>query len=329
VTVDTTDPAVFALTSPADGSTAASSTPTFTWAASADANLAGYILHVGSFTTNLPVGTTTFTAVTALADGSHNWYVEAVDAAGNLATSAAVWSVIVDAQPDKISGPIVISDGIHDYSVATNDTTTTRLLGENTGISITVPMGGVAPGSILKLQVIIGAGTASPVTNWLTADKSGSKWTVTLPVSDGNGVEGTEGHAGEVVEFHVFVDGTPVQNDAVRGFTLKLILAEPSNTESFAVYNNVMTRGSGQPVFIRYELPKKAHVQIGVYTINMDLVKQVVDDNVDAGTYVAEWDGKNMKNQEVGQGVYFLIGWIDSDVKDTSGRKRILKVMVK
>jgi len=55
---------------------------------------------------------------------------------------------------------------------------------------------------------------------------------------------------------------------------------------------------------IRYQLPKRADVQIAIYSISGQLMKTVLDESQPAGTYIARWDGTDEQGQHVASGVY-------------------------
>ncbi len=101
---DTTPPAAFALTSPSAGAVITTPTVAFAWQPSQDAGgLAGYRITVDG----VQVGETSATTATGFGgDGSHTWYVTAVDAAGNTMASAT-HSFRVDTLPP--SAPAVRS----------------------------------------------------------------------------------------------------------------------------------------------------------------------------------------------------------------------------
>jgi hypothetical protein len=62
---------------------------------------------------------------------------------------------------------------------------------------------------------------------------------------------------------------------------------------------------------IAYQLPAKAHVTLAVYDVAGRLVRQVVDETVEAGPHAVRWDGKDDSGQPVASGVYF--SRIDAD----------------
>ena len=98
-TIDTTLPNTFNLTSPANGIWT-TSTPTFTWQASAD-NLSGlnkYQLWIDGVVNrdSIAINTTTTTPTAPLSNGFHTWLIKALDKAGNARQSNQTWTVRVD-----------------------------------------------------------------------------------------------------------------------------------------------------------------------------------------------------------------------------------------
>jgi hypothetical protein len=73
---------------------------------------------------------------------------------------------------------------------------------------------------------------------------------------------------------------------------------------------------------IKFELPKTAHVRLDVFNIVGQKVKTLVDQNMNAGKYVADWDGKDEKGNSVSSGIYFY----RMDAGDFSDIKKMLLV---
>ncbi len=99
-TIDTTAPAAFDLSFPANGFLTNNTLPTLSWNASSDATsgLSKYQLYVdGSLNKDniLPVSTST-NPTFSLSSGSHTWYVKAIDKAGNTRQSTSSRGIIID-----------------------------------------------------------------------------------------------------------------------------------------------------------------------------------------------------------------------------------------
>jgi len=98
--VDGTPPEPFQLLSPEDSAWTADRRPTFSWTPSTDSGslLEEYQLYIdGSLAEdNIDPGTTSLELSYNLPDGSHEWYVMAIDSAGNTRQSEQTWTVRVD-----------------------------------------------------------------------------------------------------------------------------------------------------------------------------------------------------------------------------------------
>ena len=109
-------PLPFDLVSPVDGDTVQTSTPVFSWHPSADAGtgLQKYQLWIGNSLNrdNIAPVDTSATSLIPLENGTYNWYVKALDFAGNTTSSNSNWSIIVDADyVPPVSQIIYPSDG--------------------------------------------------------------------------------------------------------------------------------------------------------------------------------------------------------------------------
>lgn len=61
-------------------------------------------------------------------------------------------------------------------------------------------------------------------------------------------------------------------------------------------------RGNAQ---ISYQVPAQTHVKITVYDVNGRAVREVMNDSVDAGNHLANWDGRDDAGHPVASGVYY------------------------
>ncbi len=56
---------------------------------------------------------------------------------------------------------------------------------------------------------------------------------------------------------------------------------------------------------IKFALPTKSYVSVNVYNLLGQEIAILVDQELPAGTYTAEWDGRDKNNTEVASGIYF------------------------
>jgi hypothetical protein len=105
--IDTTPPTVFDLLSPEDGIWVNTNLPTFSWNSSSDitSGLAKYQLYIDGLLNkdNISPSATSTTPSSALSEGSHSWYVKAVDNAGNTRNSSTTRTVKIDSIAPTIS----------------------------------------------------------------------------------------------------------------------------------------------------------------------------------------------------------------------------------
>lgn len=73
---------------------------------------------------------------------------------------------------------------------------------------------------------------------------------------------------------------------------------------------------------IEFSLPRVAHVRLDIYNIVGQKVRTLVDEEMEPGRYVADWDGKDEKGNSVSSGIYFY----RMDAGDFSDIKKMLLV---
>jgi len=55
---------------------------------------------------------------------------------------------------------------------------------------------------------------------------------------------------------------------------------------------------------IDYQLPKACKVKLGIYNLNGQMVRTLVDGEQQAGNHRVSWDGRNARGQKVANGMY-------------------------
>jgi hypothetical protein len=73
---------------------------------------------------------------------------------------------------------------------------------------------------------------------------------------------------------------------------------------------------------IRYTVSQHAHVRVEIFSILGQLIKTLVDDQLDAGVYTALWDSRNNAGYAASSGVYFYRMLVDGNLLQT--RKMLL-----
>ncbi len=72
------------------------------------------------------------------------------------------------------------------------------------------------------------------------------------------------------------------------------------------VYGLNITKNIKDKVMMEYQIPEKTFVSIKIYSLTGSLVRTIVNEEKEAGYYNIIWDGRNNKNENIGNGIYFI-----------------------
>lgn len=56
---------------------------------------------------------------------------------------------------------------------------------------------------------------------------------------------------------------------------------------------------------MRYTVPTKGRVTVAVYDLRGAHVTTLIDQELEAGAHTVEWDGRDVRGNQAGSGVYF------------------------
>mgnify|MGYP001126327682 CR=1 FL=1 len=73
---------------------------------------------------------------------------------------------------------------------------------------------------------------------------------------------------------------------------------------------------------IRYQVREKGSVKISIFNVTGQLVKRLVNEQMNPGTYIVQWDGMNNNGKIVGNGIYFYT----LQTKDFSMTKKMILI---
>lgn len=68
--------------------------------------------------------------------------------------------------------------------------------------------------------------------------------------------------------------------------------------------NGVSTNAAGNPTIIEYTLTQSGQAEIGVYNLQGQLVRTLINQNQIAGKYFTTWDGRDSNGQALPSGTY-------------------------
>ncbi|HUW23186.1 MAG TPA: PKD domain-containing protein [bacterium] len=71
-------------------------------------------------------------------------------------------------------------------------------------------------------------------------------------------------------------------------------------------YNNVFNPAKGERALIVVELPKQAYVRLNLYNTRGNRIRELADEQKEAGIHKYYWDGRNDSGDVVGSGLYFV-----------------------
>jgi len=57
---------------------------------------------------------------------------------------------------------------------------------------------------------------------------------------------------------------------------------------------------------LQYQLPKTSHMSLNIYNLLGQQIQILVNEVKQPGYYEVQWDGKNIKGQEVSSGLYLV-----------------------
>jgi len=88
--------------------------------------------------------------------------------------------------------------------------------------------------------------------------------------------------------------------------------------KGFEIYQNYPNPFNAQTT-IPYALSELGYVKLAVYNMQGQLVRELVDENLDPGRHSVRWDGRDEYAQYVSSGIYIY----RMDFRTVSGEKRV------
>ncbi|OQY30022.1 MAG: hypothetical protein B6244_01820 [Candidatus Cloacimonetes bacterium 4572_55] len=129
---------------------------------------------------------------------------------------------------------------------------------------------------------------------------------------------------GAEMRFKVWVHGQETDLEAIyevggsefgQGLYSQVALSGKGLPSTFALLQN-RPNPFNPTTTIEYALPSDYHVRLNVYNISGQLVRSLVNEPQDAGTYQAVWNGRNDNGERVASGIYFYRIEMGSDFND-------------
>ncbi len=228
---------------------------------------------------------------------------------GSMASSPFPYKVIISSSFTVVQQSILVreaSDGIH--SITTFDGT--QPLG-NLDVKIYIRIQGtIIDADSVKLYYDIDGIPDGSTPNGTIARnrmvkliKDNNDWVGIIPFTD------PEIKAGKTVNFVVSADnhlyyltGTTPWSYIVKEYSV-----QPQEGKNTISINNKFNPYNGETYHIIYNISRNSFVNISVYNIRGELVKQLKNQSEPFGRYSVEWDGRNEENSLVSMGLYLVV----------------------
>ena len=103
---------------------------------------------------------------------------------------------------------------------------------------------------------------------------------------------------------------TVCDNEGLTGTATEVITVSATDRLAgeweLSCYNNVFNPAKGERAVIEVEIKKQARIKLGLYNTKGSKIKQLADEEEEAGTHKYYWDGKDDSDNIVGSGLYFV-----------------------
>lgn len=98
---------------------------------------------------------------------------------------------------------------------------------------------------------------------------------------------------------------TPTESDTWRFNIAEYVTQQPEAEYTISVNNKFDPTMENYSLI--YRLTRRSHVNVSIYNVRGELVRQLKNEVEDIGKYVVEWDGKNENGEYVATGLYLVI----------------------
>jgi hypothetical protein len=99
--------------------------------------------------------------------------------------------------------------------------------------------------------------------------------------------------------------GSQTKENITPGDEVNFTLS-PSKFKTY-VYPNPFRMNDTDHCIIKFHLPDASYVVIRIYNLAGELIRELIDEEYEAGTHRIEWDGENDSGERVASGVYFYV----------------------
>lgn len=139
----------------------------------------------------------------------------------------------------------------------------------------------------------------------------GNLWVATIPITD------PEFKPGNTLYYIISIDGKLYDQDGLVGPTesppnnpwkipiREYVTQQPEAEHTISLNNKFDPRV--EDYYLIYKLTRRSHVNVSIYNVRGELVRQLKNEVEDIGKHVVKWDGKNEDGEYVAMGLYLVI----------------------
>ncbi|MBN1897879.1 MAG: hypothetical protein JW827_03795 [Spirochaetes bacterium] len=207
--------------------------------------------------------------------------------------------------------PVRATDQIHEVTVFDG----TQPLGNlDSTIFIRIQGSVLDPGSVRLYYDMNGTPDGSAPTGAIdrnrsiTLSRDGDYWIGVIPATD------PEVQAGSMVNFIISVDGRLYDRNGIViigavspwRYPIREYATQPESPSTISI-NNRFNPQAGEEYAVIYKLNRGSHVNISIYNIRGELVRNLKNEQQPLGKHVVKWDGKNDDGETVAVGLYLVV----------------------
>lgn len=137
-----------------------------------------------------------------------------------------------------------------------------------------------------------------------------------IPVTDGEGIIAISDSETENVRIYVNYTDTLIEDANVYRMIYELSSLTGIESNSMMPESDYMTISSINDGFIpiKFGLSNNAHVKLSIYDRTGRMVKQMYSGMLSSGHYLQKWNGDDMSNRHIPEGIYFAVLNIDNKI---------------
>ena len=128
----------------------------------------------------------------------------------------------------------------------------------------------------------------------------GGEWVAMIDADDDEIVDGA------VVNMVVVADGRVHYQEATTPWSYTVRALNVQDGYDTISLENLINPEEGQKTWLEFELGFSGHVNVSVFNVRGEMVRSILNQQMDEGKHLVEWDGLNDSGNVVAIGLYYL-----------------------